>query len=119
MYPVAELPRPTDILPAESVKLGAETPRVRVVLAVSEPEVPVIVSVAVPEVAVLLAVSVSALVPVVGFGAKDAVTPLGKPVTARFTLPLNPYWENTLTDVDPELPSPMFTLAAERVKLGA
>ena len=46
--------------------------------------------------AVLAAVSVSKLEPVaVGFGAKDAVTPLGRPDTARLTLPVNPYWEFT------------------------
>ena len=47
----------------------------------------------VPTVAVLLAVSVSSLksVVVVGFGENDAVTPLGRPETARLTLPANPY----------------------------
>jgi hypothetical protein len=61
------------------------------VVSVKEPEVPVMVSVCCPRVAVLLAVSVNELEPVVGFGAKDAVTPLGRPeVTARFTLPMNP-----------------------------
>lgn len=41
----------------------------------------------------LLTASVSVLdVPVVGFGEKDADTPLGKPEAARLTLPLNPYW---------------------------
>jgi hypothetical protein len=44
-----------------------------------------------PRLAVLLAVSVSTLFPVVGFGLKDAVTPLGRPETARVALPLNPY----------------------------
>ena|ERR1700733_12782181 len=107
------------MLPAESVKLGAETLRVRVVLAASEPEVPVMVSVAVPGVAVLLPVSVSVLVPVVGFGVKEADTPLGRPVTARLTLPVNPYWEYTLTNVELELPGPTLTLPAESVKLGA
>lgn len=60
-------------------------------LAVREPEVPVTVSAEVPRVAVLLAVSVSVVFPVVGLGEKDAVTPAGKPLTARLTLPLNPY----------------------------
>jgi hypothetical protein len=62
-----------------------------VVLAVREPEVPVMVRVEDPMLAVLLAVNVRVLVPVAGFGEKDAVTPLGRPVTARLTLPLNPY----------------------------
>jgi hypothetical protein len=51
----------------------------------------VIVSVLLPTVAELLAISVNVLAPVDGFGEKDAVTPLGSPVTARFTLPLKPY----------------------------
>jgi len=61
------------------------------VKAVREPLVPVIVTVADPRLAVLLAVSVNTLVPVVGFGLKDAVTPLGNPEAARVTLPANPY----------------------------
>jgi len=44
-----------------------------------------------PRLAVLLAVSVSVLAPVVGFGEKDAVTPLGRPVAERVTLPVNPF----------------------------
>jgi hypothetical protein len=66
------------------VKLGTETVRLRVVLAVKVPEMPVMVSVEVAGLAELLAVRVRVLEPVeVGFGAKDAVTPLGSPVTAR------------------------------------
>ena len=49
-----------------------------------------------PRLAVLLAVSVSTLEPVaVGFGAKDAVTPLGRPDATRLTWPLNPDCEFT------------------------
>ena len=55
------------------------------------PDVPVTVTVDCPMVAALLAVNVSVLLPVVGFGVKDAVTPLGRPDTARVTLPANPY----------------------------
>ena len=57
------------------------------------PDVPVRVKVYCPTAAELLAVSVNTLYPlaeVVGFGEKDAVTPLGKPETARFMLPVNP-----------------------------
>ena len=39
----------------------------------------------------LLAVNVNVLLPVVGLGANDAVTPLGRPETDRFTLPVKPY----------------------------
>ena len=73
------------------MKVGAYKLKVRVVVAVKLPEVPVIVSVLVPTLAVLLAVRVSVLVFVVGLGEKLAVTPWGKPDTARFTSPLNPY----------------------------
>jgi hypothetical protein len=67
------------------------TVRGKFVVAVSASEVPVTVIVAVPRVAVLLVVSVSVLVPFVGFGLNDAVTPLGKPDTAKLTLPLKPF----------------------------
>jgi hypothetical protein len=48
------------------------------------------VTVTVPVVAVLLAFSVSVLVVVVLAGLKDAVTPLGRPVVVKLTLPLKP-----------------------------
>ena len=53
----------------------------------------------------LLAVSVITLEPVeVGLGAKEAVTPLGRPETLRLTLPVNPYCGLTLTMDVPEAP---------------
>ena len=52
---------------------------------------PAIVTVLVPRTATALAVSVNKVVPVVGFGEKEAVTPLGRPETERLTLPVNPY----------------------------
>jgi hypothetical protein len=55
------------------------TVRAMVVDAVSEPEAPAMVTVDVPTVAVALAVKVSTLLPVVGLGAKVAVTPAGRP----------------------------------------
>ncbi len=66
-------------------------------VAVLLPEVPVMVRVYCPTPAELVATSVSKLLPVVGFGEKDAVTPVGSPDTARFTLPVNPYWGYTET----------------------
>lgn len=57
-----------------------------------------------PAVAELLAVSVSTLVPDVGFVPHDAVTPLGKPETARFTSPENPYCGVTVMVVVPVAP---------------
>ena len=106
-------------LPAESVKLGAWTPKLNVVVALSLPEVPVMVTVYCPSGAVLLAVSVKLLELVVGFWLQVAVTPLGRPDTERSTLPLNPYWGETLTQEVPELPWPISRLPAQRVKLGA
>lgn len=54
------------------------------------PNVPVTVTVAGPVIAELLALSVSMLVPLVLAGLNNAVTPLGKPVAARLTLPVKP-----------------------------
>jgi hypothetical protein len=79
------------------VNVGTNTPRLRVVVAVWVPDVPVIVSVYWPTGAEPLAVSVRLLFPVVGFGEKEAVMPLGKPETERFTLPVNPYCGLTQT----------------------
>jgi hypothetical protein len=61
------------------------------VVDIRAPDVPVTVTLYCPRLAELLAVSVRMLYPVVGFGANDAVTPLGKPDAARLTLPVNPY----------------------------
>jgi hypothetical protein len=44
-----------------------------------------------PAAAALLAVKVNVLLDVTGFGEKEAVTPLGKPVTDRLTLAVNPF----------------------------
>ena len=79
------------MLPAESVKLGIPIVIAKVVVAVWLPEVPVTVTLYCPSGAELLAVNVSVLLyPVLGFGEKDAVTPLGKPEAERVTLPVNP-----------------------------
>ena len=76
---------------AESVKVGTPMVTAKVVVAVWLPEVPVMVTLYCPRLAELLAVNVSALLyPVVGFGEKDAVTPLGRPDAERVTLPVNP-----------------------------
>ena len=57
---------------------------------VRDPDVPGMVTVVGPVVAELLAVSVKVLVPVVLVGLNDAVTPRGKPVSAKVTLPVKP-----------------------------
>ncbi len=54
------------------------------------PDVPVIVTVTVPVAAVLFAFRVSVLVLTVPAGLKDVVTPLGRPVADKLTLPLKP-----------------------------
>ena len=84
------------------------------------PEVPVTVTVFVPRLAVLLAVKVNVAFPVVGLGEKDAETPLGRPETARLTLPVNPYSGFTPMKVVLEVPWPMVTPPEfESVKVGA
>ena len=113
------------ILPDEgaSVKPGAElTVRATVVVAVKAPEVPVIVTVVVPAVADPLAVSVSTLVVAVLVGLNDAVTPLGRPLAMKLTLPVNPPTSVTVMVLVPTAPpGAIVTLpgAAARVKLAA
>ncbi len=91
------------------------------VVFVKLPEVPVTVTVTVPMAAVLLAVSVNVLVLVVLPGLNDAVTPLGRPVADKFTLPLKPFCGVTLIVLAPLAPCAMVRLlgAAESEKFGA
>jgi hypothetical protein len=79
------------------LKPGAKIVRDVVVVTVWLPEVPVTVGVYCPGVAVLLVEINSTLLPVVGFGEKDPVTPLGKPDTESVTFPVNPYCGYTPT----------------------
>ena len=95
MVPVPVLPCATDREAGEgvSVKPGVTeglTASAIVVVAVVLPEVPVMVTVVAPVAAVLLAVSVSTLALADDTGLNEAVTPLGSPVTANDTLPVNP-----------------------------
>ena len=55
------------------------------------PDVPVMVSGYCPTGAELDTVNVKALLLVVGFVPKEAVTPVGRPEIERFTLPVKPY----------------------------
>jgi len=75
--------------------VGAQVPLLTVteivVLAVVLPEAPVMVTVDVPALAVLLAVSVRTLEVADEVGLNEAVTPLGNPLAANDTLPLNPF----------------------------
>jgi hypothetical protein len=113
----------TEVGDALTLKLGDVdefTVSAMVVVAVRLPDVPVIVTVAVPVVAVLLAVRVSVLVEVVGFVPNAAVTPLGKPDAAKFTLPENPPRSVTVIVLVPLPPWVIVRLLgdAESVKLG-
>jgi hypothetical protein len=109
---------------AESVKLGCGvTVRLMVVVSgVKAPEVPVMVTVVGPPVvAEVLAVRVSTLVPVVGFVAKPAVTPLGRPDAARVTLPVKPLvgWTVIVLVLLPPWVMLKVLGAADSVKFGA
>jgi hypothetical protein len=98
------------------VKFGggtAVTVRETVVVFVKLPEVPVMVTVAGPATAVLVADSVNVLVFVVGLGLKDAVTPLGKPVADKVTLPLKPFCGVTEIVLVPLAPCVIVTLVGE------
>jgi hypothetical protein len=94
-----------------SVNVGlAVTVSAMVVVSVREPEVPVMVTVDAPTVAVLLAVSVSTLELVDEAGLNEAVTPLGSPVAANDTLPVN-----GLTSVTVMVSVPLAPWATDRV----
>jgi hypothetical protein len=104
-----DAPCATDRLPGESdsEKDGVPLPvtvSAIVVLAVRLPLVPVMVTVDEPAVAELLALSVNTLVPVVGLVPNDAVTPLGRPLAASVTLPLNPLAGFTVIVLVPDAP---------------
>jgi hypothetical protein len=75
----------------ERLKLGTGMVNAMVVVLVRAPEVPVTVTVCVPGTAVLPGASVSALLLLVLAGLNVAVTPLGSPDAARFTLLLKPF----------------------------
>lgn len=91
---------------AESVKVGSDT-TVRLIVVVTGvrlPDVPVMVTVTVPTAAEALAVRVKTLVVVVLVGLKDAVTPLGRPVASKLTLPVNPFTGVTVMVLVPSFP---------------
>jgi hypothetical protein len=89
------------------------TVRAIVVLAERLPLVPVMVTVDEPVDAELLAFSVRTLEPVVGLVPNDAVTPLGRPLAASVTLPLNPFAGLTVTVLAPDAPCAMAKLPGE------
>ena len=94
------------------VKLCGEIVTGTIVVAFRLPEVPVSVRLYSPRAAVLLAFNVSVLEPVaVGFGEKEAVTPLGRPEMEKVTLPVKPFWGLTEIYEVPELPWPRLRLS--------
>jgi hypothetical protein len=91
-----------------------------VVLLLRLPEVPVTVREKVPTSALPVADKFKRLVAVAGFVPKVAVTPVGRPETARLTELVKPFRGLTLMVVEPAAPWRKVKLAgeAERVKPG-
>lgn len=111
LVPVPSIGTETLVGEAESVKLGGTvTVSAMVVVAVNEPDVPVMVTVtgleevAAEELAVSVSTSVFESTPAV----KLAATPLGRPVAASVTVPVNPS-TGTIVMSSPELVPPWAT----------
>lgn len=97
-----------------TVKPGfAVTVRAIVVVAVRLPDVPVMVTVELPAVAVLMAVKVITLVELAGLVPKVAVTPLGRPLAAKVTLPLKGLTSVTVIVLVPVAPWAIDNVAAD------
>jgi len=88
-----------------------------VAVCVKLPDVPVTVTVAVPIAAVLLAVNVNVLVPDVLLGLNVAVTPPGKPVADKLTLPVKPFCGVTVMVLPPLLPCTRVKLLGDAERL--
>lgn len=80
------------------------------------PDVPVMVTVLVPTAALALATTLNVLAVAVAAGLNDAVTPLGRPETARFTVPLNPPTGATLMETVPVPPCATFRVVDDGVR---
>jgi hypothetical protein len=74
------------------------------VVFVKLPDEPVIVTPMVPVVAAPVADRIKRLLFVAGFVPKLALTPLGRPDTVKFTLPVNPFEGLIVMVVEPEAP---------------
>ena len=102
------------LLPSNCVGPEAEvTVSEIVVLWVRLPDIPVTVIVADAGAAELAAVSVSVLVVAVAAGLNEALTPEGKPVTDRVTVPVKPFDGLTVIVLVPLAPAAMLRLAGE------
>jgi hypothetical protein len=106
--------------PGVRLKFGATTDTVTVKMLLSAPEVPVTVTMDVPTGATPLAMNVSVLVFVTVTALKEAVTPVGRPETARLTLPVKLFCASTLIAVPALVPGfkEMPLAEAVRPKLG-
>ena len=117
--PTTTLPHARDV--GESVTTGlppcAVTVRLSVVDAVKLPDAPLMVTVDVPVAADALADSVKVLVVVVGFGLNAAVTPVGRPVALRVTLPVKPPAGTTVMVLVPLAPCTMLSVFGDAVKV--
>lgn len=92
-----------------SVKLGEIVSEI-VVLLTKAPEVPVTVIVEVPAEAVVPTFSERLELVVEVFGMNVAVTPAGKPLAAKDTVPAKPFWGTTLMVLFPVPPTPTVRL---------
>jgi hypothetical protein len=102
------------------VKPALAIVRGNVAVDVNFPDVPVIVTLVVPSGAALVAVKVRTEFPEVGFGEMLALTPLGRPETARLTTPTKPYPSDMGMVLLMVVPWPRVTAPGlETVKLGA
>ena len=95
---------------------AGDTVKANVVVEVTFPDVPVMVRTVVPNVTELPDVRVKVtfralvMVGVAGFGAKDALTPVGNPAIERLTGPANPFSGITGTLTVVVVPGPMVRL---------
>jgi hypothetical protein len=103
-----------------ALALGAITVTLNAAEWLTVPEVPVSVTTAVPAAAELLAVRVTVLVASAPAGVNARVTPFGKPVAVRVTLPLKPLTGAEVRFTEPAPPWGTLTVAGatEKLKFG-
>lgn len=93
------LPNPTKSILITRVEELEVTPRIALADWVSDPLVPVIAKVELPVGVLATVVTVRVEVPeeVIEGGEKEADAPAGKPVAAKATVPVKPFWAPTVT----------------------
>jgi hypothetical protein len=103
---------------AVRLKLGAAlTVRLTATDSVKLPEVPMTVTTELPIAAVDAALNVSVVVPEELVGLKEAVTPLGRPLAEKVTVPVKPFAGTTVIVEVAVAPGATLTLAGFAVKL--